>query len=153
MIVPTNAFQRTMLDGVTAPNLMQRMGSLIVPMLPLFQAGCIASFLGYGLTAMIILLRSTFMPAYVPVTQSVNVFYATLYTGAFLATVSNIRYQILQGIIEPFVDHSLGKNPMLRGSLIFVIRIGNGLLGSMLAISGMKLFELQRSINWWPVLQ
>lgn len=156
MTVPTNAFQRTMLDGVTAPKLKQRLGSLIVPMVPLFRAGCTASFLGYGFTAVVIQLRHAFIPSYVTVTQSVNVLGAALYTGALMAVVSNIRYQILQGILEPAVDRfchvgNINANTnvhvllqLLRGALIFAIRICNGLLGSMLAIAGMKLVGLQR---------
>jgi hypothetical protein len=144
MKVPTNAFQSTMLDGVTRPSVKQRLGSLVAPVFPLFRAGIFASLIGYGLTAGMISLRSFLVPSYVPLTRQVNIVYACLYTGAFMAVFSNLRYQVLQGAIEPAVDAWFARLPFLRAVVIFVIRIGNGLLGSILAISGMRLLGLQK---------
>lgn len=144
MEVPTNAFQKTMLDGETVPSIQQRMASFLVPVVPLFRSGFIASTLGYGFTAVMILLRSKLIPSFVQKTQNVNILYASLYTGLFMAVVSNIRYQLLQGLIEPFLDNVLRQVPLLRAAAIFATRIANGLLGSALAISGMKMLGLQR---------
>jgi hypothetical protein len=47
--VPTNAFQPTLLDG-TKPTIYQRLLAFIVPIPSLFQAGIIASLLGYGMS-------------------------------------------------------------------------------------------------------
>jgi hypothetical protein len=142
--VPTNAFQKYMLDGITPPTLSQRLGSFIVPMWPLFRLGCISSFLAYGFTSILIELRKVVLPNYIPITQNINVVHATLFTGCFMAVVSNIRYQILQGIIEPMIDRALKSLPILRTMIISVVRILNGLLGSILSVSGMQLLGLQR---------
>lgn len=91
--VPTNAFQTTMLDGVTKPKFHQRIASFIVPVVPLFQAGFIASSVGYGIVRIMILLRAFFLPSFEAKTQNVNVLFASVYTGAFMAIVSNIRYR------------------------------------------------------------
>lgn len=144
MEVPTNAFQPTLSDGKTTPSTKQRLGSLISPMGPLFRAGIIASAIGYGFTALVILIRSTLIPNYIPATQNINILNACIYTGGFMAIVSNLRYQVLQGLIEPSIDKVFQKNPAARGFFIFWIRWTNGFLGSILAISGMKALGLQR---------
>lgn len=144
LAVPTNAFQSTMLDGITRPSLSQRLGAIFAPMNALFKAGFLSSAFGYGLTSLMILIRTFLMPSYVAATRQVNIIYASLYTGVYLATSSNIRYQVLQGLIEPTLDSYLQRVPALRNALLFLIRLGNGMIGSILAIYGMKVLGLQR---------
>ena len=137
---PTNAFQTDQ-----SYSILQRCLSFIAPIPSLFQAGFIASALGYGVTAILICLRSAFIPNYEAATVNMNILHACLFTGGFVAFVSNIRYQLLQGIIEPkIIERLFIKYPLLKGSFIFLARLANGLLGSYLAIAGMKMFGLQR---------
>ena len=160
--VPNNAFQPTLLDGQTKPTLQSRFLSFILPMPNLFKAGFIASTLGYGLTALLIHIRTLLISHYVSATKPVSVIGASIYTGAFMALISNIRYQLLQGVIEPFIDSVfkkleaissdrkdkiLGKMRLLsnvKRLTIILVRLGNGLLGSYIAITGMKAFGLQQ---------
>ena len=162
--VPNNAFQSTLLDGQTTPTLQSRFLSFILPMPNLYKAGFIASTLGYGLTALLIHIRTILLPHYVTATKQVSVIGASIYTGAFMALVSNIRYQLLQGVIEPSIDSAFNKLEAMTHSrdrkdtildklkfltnvkrlTIILVRLGNGLLGSYIAITGMKAFGLQQ---------
>ena len=56
--VPTNAFQPKMADGVATPTTQQRLGSFLAPVPALFKAGTIASCVGYGITTILIGLRT-----------------------------------------------------------------------------------------------
>ena len=163
--VPTNAFQRTLLDGHTRPTISSRFLAFLVPMPQLFRAGVIASTVGYGLTSTLISLRTIFLPSYVAQTSPVSVPLAALYTGVFMALVSNIRYQLLQGLVEPcLIDAPFDKLERLgedndgfvgniarwrmwksiKASIIVGVRWGNGLLGSWIAIAGMRALKLQK---------
>ena len=167
--IPTNAFQPTLLDGLTRPSLSSRILALLLPMPELFRAGVIASTIGYGLTYLLVQLRSALLPNYVAATVPVSVVGAAIYTGVFMAIVSNVRYQLLQGVVEPyliedpirkmeaFCNSSKTKNKqfaeMMRlggcwkkfqGLIIVIVRWANGLLGSWIAIGGMRACGLQK---------
>jgi Protein RETICULATA-related len=134
-------------SGTTRPTPAQRGASLLAPVVPLFRAGIASSAVGYGLTHLFVRLRELALPSYVPATQHVNIVHASIYTGAFMATVSNVRYQVLQGVVEPWVAkacESWGGRAEVRNAIIFAIRIANGILGSLLAIAGMRWLGLQR---------
>ena len=138
--IPTNAF----LAPPRTPFL-YRFSSFISPVPSLFTVGFITAFLGYSATHLLTVLRSHLLPSYIPPTVPINVIHASVYTGCFLATVSNVRYQLLQGLIEPFIEYIFGgRESSLTKGVVFLVRCGNGFLGSWIAITGMRLFGLQK---------
>ena len=122
-----------------------RDGYFVISDIPMGSYTLNASMIGYGLTSILIALRSLLVPSYIAKTQTVNIVYASIYTGGFMAIVSNIRYQLLQGIIElKIIEKLFAKFPVIKAAMIFLVRLGNGLLGSSIAIAGMKFFGLQK---------
>lgn len=145
--IPTNAFQPSPFPDRPYGTL-QRARALIVPAPSLFWAGFAASFCGYGLTSLLARARSVLAPSFVSPTLPVSVWGASLYTGAFVAVVSNLRYQILSGVVEPLIDRCTTAPArgaaVVRSVAVFLARTGNGFLGSVLAIAGMRRLGLQR---------
>ena len=112
-----------------------RVGAVVRPMPRLFGVGFAAAALGYGLTDCLTRLRDLCGIAVVAPPR-VPILGAAVYTGVFVAVVSNGSYQILQGLVERgwWGD---------RRALLFVGRAGRSLMASALAIRGMQLSGLQ----------
>jgi hypothetical protein len=145
--VPTNAFQSTLSDGITIPTVSSRVLAFILPMPQLFRAGVIASIFGYGLTSLLIRARALILPHFVVTTEPVPVLPVAMYTGLFMAFVSNIRYQILQGVVEPYLHYITEANnvgPGISVVAVLLVRYANGVFGSWLAIGGMRAAGLQK---------
>ena len=126
--VATNAFQPDV--PVRA-----RVRAVVGPMPRLFGVGFAAAALGYGLTDCLTRLRDLCGIAVVAPPR-VPILGAAVYTGIFVAVVSNGSYQILQGLVERgwWGD---------RRALLFVGRAGRSLMASALAIRGMQMSGLQ----------
>lgn len=124
----TNAFQPDV-------PLRARVGAVVRPMPRLFGVGFAAAALGYGLTDCLTRLRDLCGIAVVAPPR-VPILGAAVYTGVFVAVVSNGSYQILQGLVERgwWGD---------RRALLFVGRAGRSLMASALAIRGMQVSGLQ----------
>jgi hypothetical protein len=125
---PTNAFQ---------PDLpaRARVGAVVGPMPRLFGVGFAAAAVGYGLTDGLTRLRDL-CGVVVAAPPRVPILGAAVYTGLFVALVSNGSHQILQGLVE---RGWWGR----RQVLLVVGRAGRSLLASALAIRGMQLSGLQ----------
>ena len=139
--IPNNAFQ----SSSTHIPIINRIYAFLIPMPSLFQAGFLASLFGYGLTSLLIQFRTIVLPHYISQTQPVPILGASIFTGIFVAFVSNLRYQLLQGLIEPrIIETIFQNNPFIKRLLISIVRYANGVLGSSLAIMGMRYFGLQK---------
>ncbi|GMI35110.1 hypothetical protein TeGR_g5009 [Tetraparma gracilis] len=119
--------------------------SLLLPVPSLFRAGFALALCGYSFTFLLTSLRLYLVPSFTPSAVPINPALAAVYTGAFMAAVSNVRYQIMQGVIDPVVDRFLRGDgdgrarQLLYRTVLAGLRVGNGFLGSWLAIHGMRL--------------
>jgi hypothetical protein len=61
-----------------------------------------------------------------------------------MATSSNLRYQVMAGVLEERIIETLFKgNPAVCGALSFAVRTGNTFLGSLLWVDFIRLLGLQ----------
>lgn len=142
---PDNAFQKVQ-PGMPSFTLMQRLGAPIRNGLKLMCVGMGASFVSVVVTNMLIGLRQALDPSFVPLNQAQDVLATSAAYGAYMATSSNIRYQLLAGVIEERGIETMFKgNYQLCAVLSFIVRTGNTFLGSLLWVDFVRLLGMQKS--------
>lgn len=142
---PDNAFQKVQ-PGMPSFTLMQRLGAPVRNGLKLMCVGIGASFVGVAVTNTLIALRQALDPSFVPLNQAQNVLATSAAYGLYMATSSNIRYQVLAGVIEERGIETLFKgNYQLCAALSFIVRTGNTFLGSLLWVDFIRLLGMQKS--------
>jgi hypothetical protein len=141
---PENAFQRVP-PGYAPFTLAQRAGAVVRNGVKLFGVGFCASLLGVGITNSLIILRQLIDPTFVPLNDPQNVGVMAAAYGTYMASSSNLRYQILAGIVEERgIEMWFRSNPALCAALSFVVRTGNTFLGSLLWVDFISLLGLQK---------
>jgi len=123
----------------------QRVGAVVRNGTKLFGVGFFASLLGVGITNSLIVMRQILDPSFVPLNDPQNVAVMSAAYGAYMASSSNLRYQVLAGIIEERgIEVAFKSNPALCAALSFVFRTGNTFLGSLLWVDFLSLLGLQK---------
>jgi hypothetical protein len=141
---PDNAFQKVPM-GYAPFTLGQRAGAVVRNGAKLFGVGLFASLLGVGITNGLVGLRSILDPTFVPLNDPQNVLVMSAAYGTYMASSSNLRYQILAGIVEERgIEAVFKSNPALCAALSFVVRTGNTFLGSLLWVDFLDLLGLQK---------
>ena len=65
--------------------------------------------------------------------------------GSYMAISSNLRYQILAGVVEERgIEAVFAGNPALCSALSFVVRTSNTFLGSLMWVDYLRLLGLQK---------
>ena len=138
----TNAFQ---LGDYTF--LQRFLSFMITPAPKLFISGAIAGGLGYLLSRALTFLRlNIFKTGMVAVAPVVPILPAAIYTGLFLVFVSGPSYQVTSGLFEQRIIDRIVQKGKFSVLLISTLRIFRSLLASALAIRGMQLFGLQKTV-------
>jgi len=141
---PDNAFQKVQ-PGMEPFTFMQRVGAPICNGLKLFGVGLFASFFGVAVTNTLVGLRQVLDPTFVPLNQPQDVLSMSAAYGVYMATSSNLRYQLLAGVVE-----ERGIEVLLKGNsgacavASFVVRTANTFLGSLLWVDFIRLLGMQK---------
>lgn len=68
--------------------------------------------------------------------------------GVYMAVSSNLRYQVLAGIVEERgFEKFLSGSPQVCKALTFIARTGNTYLGSLLWVDFLRLTGLQKKLD------
>lgn len=141
---PDNAFQKVP-PGYQPFTFGQRCGAVVRNGAKLFGVGFFASLLGVGLTNGLIAVRELMDPTFVPLNAPQDVATMSAAYGLYMASSSNLRYQILAGILEERgIEVIFKSNPAICAALSFAVRTGNTFLGSLLWVDFLNIIGLQK---------
>jgi hypothetical protein len=90
---PDNAFQKVQ-PGTPPFTLAQRFGAPVRNGMKLFVVGLSASFFGVAITNTLLAVRQMLDPTFVPLNQPQDVLAMSAAYGVYMATSSNLRYQV-----------------------------------------------------------
>ncbi|KAK6937173.1 Protein RETICULATA-related [Dillenia turbinata] len=128
---PDNAFQ-VALAG-TSYSFVQRMGAIVRNGAKLFVVGTSASLVGTAATNALIKARQAVDKSSAGETEDLPILSTSVAYGVYMAISSNLRYQILAGVIEQrILEPLLHNRKLLLGASSFAVRTGNTYLGSLL---------------------
>eukprot|EP00884_Botryococcus_braunii_P016583 jgi/Botrbrau1/3608/Bobra.0204s0005.1 len=141
---PENAFQKVPL-GQSPFTIEQRFGAVARNGFKLLLVGFSASMIGVSITNGLTALRQAFDPAFIPLNPPQNPAVMSAAYGSYMAISSNLRYQILAGVIEERgIEVAFKKYPLICNALSFVVRTGNTFLGSLMWVDYIRLLGLQK---------
>ncbi|XP_020250485.1 protein RETICULATA-RELATED 4, chloroplastic [Asparagus officinalis] len=140
---PENAFQ-VALAG-TSYSFLQRLGAIARNGSKLFLVGTSASLIGTGVTNALIRTRKAVDKDYDGEADEVPILSTSVAYGVYMAVSSNLRYQILAGIIEQrILEPLLHNHKLMLSALCFAVRTGNTFVGSLLWVDYARLVGIQK---------
>jgi hypothetical protein len=99
-----------------------------------------------GITNALIALRTALEPGWAPPNKAQDVLATSAAYGVYMSISSNLRYQIIAGIIE-----ERGIETIFRGQhqlchiLSFIVRTANTFVGSLLWVDFVRLLGMQKA--------
>lgn len=140
---PDNAFQ-VALPG-TSYSLLQRFGAIVRNGTKLFAVGTTSSLVGTSITNAVINARKAVDKAAGEEVENVPVLATSAAYGVYMAVSSNLRYQILAGVIEQrILEPMLHQHKLALSALCFAVRTGNTFLGSLLWVDYARWVGIQK---------
>ncbi|KAL7618650.1 hypothetical protein Lser_V15G03886 [Lactuca serriola] len=141
---PDNAFQ-VALAG-TSYSFLQRMGAILRNGAKLFAVGTGASLVGTGVTNLLINARKAIDKSYAVEAEDLPILSTSVAYGVYMSVSSNLRYQVLAGIIEQrMLEPLLHQQKLVLSAICFAVRTGNTFLGSLMWVDYARWIGIQRS--------
>ncbi|XP_062172184.1 protein RETICULATA-RELATED 4, chloroplastic-like [Alnus glutinosa] len=141
---PDNAFQ-VALAG-TSYSFLQRFGAIVRNGTKLFAVGTASSLVGTAVTnALINARKAVDKAAGVEVEkETLPILSTSAAYGVYMAVSSNLRYQVLAGVIEQrLLEPLLHKHKLMLSAICFAVRTGNTFVGSLLWVDYARWLGLQ----------
>ena len=140
---PENAFQ-VALAG-TSYSLIQRIGAIVRNGAKLFAVGTGASLIGTGVTNALINARKVVDKSFAAEAEDVPIISTSIAYGVYMAVSSNLRYQVLAGVIEQrILEPLLHQHKLMLSAICFAVRTGNTFLGSLLWVDYARWVGVQK---------
>ncbi|KAJ6807857.1 putative protein RETICULATA-RELATED 4, chloroplastic [Iris pallida] len=141
---PDNAFQ-VALAG-TSYSFLQRIGAIVQNGSKLFVVGTGASLIGTGVTNALIKARKVLDKNSAGETEEVPILSTSVAYGVYMAVSSNLRYQVVAGVIEQrILEPMLHNHKLVLSAMCFAVRTGNTFLGSLLWVDYARFIGIQKS--------
>eukprot|EP00798_Chlamydomonas_sp_ICE-L_P014341 gene14341-20334_t len=143
---PENAFQKVQ-PGREPFTLGQRSLAIVNNGLKLLGVGFGASMLGVGMTNALVQMRMFLDPSWAgPPNPPQNVVATSAAYGVYMAVSSNLRYQVIAGVVEQRgIETIFAGNHRMCTILSFIARTGNTFLGSLLWVDFVRLLGMQKA--------
>lgn len=140
---PDNAFQIA-LSG-TSYSLLQRFGAIARNGAKLFAVGTTSSLVGTAVTNALIKARKAIDKNAAVEVETVPILSTSVAYGVYMAVSSNLRYQVLAGVIEQrILEPMLHQHKLMLSAICFAVRTGNTFLGSLLWVDYARLIGIQK---------
>lgn len=140
---PDNAFQ-VALAG-TSYSFLQRIGAIGRNGAKLFAVGTGASLFGVGVTNLLINVRKLFDKSFAAEAEDVPILSTSVAYGVYMAVSSNLRYQVLAGVIEQrMLEPLLHQHKIALSAICFAVRTGNTFLGSLMWVDYARWVGIQK---------
>lgn len=140
---PDNAFQIA-LTG-TSYSFSQRIGAIVLNGAKLFVVGTGSSLVGTSVTNAIINARKAVAKDFTEEVEDLPMLSTCVAYGIYMAVSSNLRYQMLAGVLEQrILEPLLHRHKIMLSALCFAVRTGNTYLGSLMWVDYARWTGIQK---------
>ncbi|KAI9196786.1 hypothetical protein LWI28_026976 [Acer negundo] len=141
---PDNAFQ-VALPG-SSFSLLHRIGAIVRNGAKLFAVGTTSSLVGTAVTNALINARKAVDKSAAGEVENVPILSTSAAYGVYMAISSNLRYQVLAGVVEQrILEPFLHQHKLILSALCFAVRTGNTYLGSLLWVDYARFIGIQKA--------